>query len=555
MSRGFKLLPVLATALSLAMPLAAAPARQTVCTVTVNSADEKDVFRRHLPEARYRFVELVERGRQDWLASACQAKVSCDVLIVSGHYDGHGEFFSDQLDVREFLPVAELERASCSESCPGLFDRLKEVYLFGCNTLNPLPHSSAAPDMVRSLVRDGHARKDAERLTRTLQATHGDSSRDRMRQVFKHVPAIYGFSSTAPLGPVAASTLDNYFRASGTAAIARGSRNGRLLSHFAPYGMSTARGVTEADPQWQARQDLCRFADDRSSEADKLVFVHQLMQQNLAQGRLHLERIQTLLGTLDAQTRQSPAVAQALAAISDDAATRARFLALAREAEQPEVRVDMIELALGLGWLTQEERREELALLMRQLHLRRPIAAAELNLACRLNQRGELDGALTAPASSGASLEDAGRWAFSACLGSAEGRERTLAGLLSPNEAVVRIAQTYLRHRPVSDPAELRRLAAGIVGMRASAAQQVALEVLGRHYVSDPEVLDMLARLFADTPSPAVQSAIASILIRADAQALAGSPRLLRTLTENRLPSPDGSATLVDALIRRLHAS
>ena len=46
--------------------------RQTVCTVTVNSPDERDVLRRHLPAERYDFVELVERGRSDWLASACR---------------------------------------------------------------------------------------------------------------------------------------------------------------------------------------------------------------------------------------------------------------------------------------------------------------------------------------------------------------------------------------------------------------------------------------------------------------------------------------------------
>ena len=36
--------------------------------------------RRSLPPDEYRFVELVERGRPDWLASACRAGVRCDVL-------------------------------------------------------------------------------------------------------------------------------------------------------------------------------------------------------------------------------------------------------------------------------------------------------------------------------------------------------------------------------------------------------------------------------------------------------------------------------------------
>ena len=88
------------------------------------------------------------------------------MLVISGHYDGGNEFFSDQLEAREFLPVDELERVSCSDSCPGLFSHLKEVYLFGCNTLNPEPQSSASAEIVRSLVREGHSPKEAERQLR-----------------------------------------------------------------------------------------------------------------------------------------------------------------------------------------------------------------------------------------------------------------------------------------------------------------------------------------------------------------------------------------------------
>ena len=115
----------------------------TVCTITVNSSDEKEMFRRYLPEDKFQFVELVERGRPDWLASACQRRVRCDVLVISGHFEGT-EFFSDQVNVSEFLPVEEMERVSCSESCPGLFSQLKEVYLFGCNTLNAEAANRAA---------------------------------------------------------------------------------------------------------------------------------------------------------------------------------------------------------------------------------------------------------------------------------------------------------------------------------------------------------------------------------------------------------------------------
>ena len=112
-----------------------------MCTITVNSPDEKETFQRHLPPGEYRFVELVERGRPDWLASACQQRVACDALIISGHFDGGTEFYTDRLDASEYLSVQEMERASCSDSCPGVFSQLKEVYLFGCNTLKPEPRA------------------------------------------------------------------------------------------------------------------------------------------------------------------------------------------------------------------------------------------------------------------------------------------------------------------------------------------------------------------------------------------------------------------------------
>jgi hypothetical protein len=102
------------------LPLHALADKTTVCTITVNSADERETFRRNLPDDRFRFVELVERGRPDWLASACSAGVRCDVLLISGHFDGGDEFYSDRVDARESLPVDEMERVSCSASCPGL---------------------------------------------------------------------------------------------------------------------------------------------------------------------------------------------------------------------------------------------------------------------------------------------------------------------------------------------------------------------------------------------------------------------------------------------------
>src|SRR3954469_20253442 len=134
--------------------------RQVVCTITVNSADEREAFRRFLPPDRFDFVELVESGRPDWLASSCRRGVECDVLVVSGHFAG-SEFYSSRPETRETLKVDEIGRVQCSGSCD-VFSKLKEVYLFGCDSLKPEPVKSAMPEIVRGLVRAGATSPQAE---------------------------------------------------------------------------------------------------------------------------------------------------------------------------------------------------------------------------------------------------------------------------------------------------------------------------------------------------------------------------------------------------------
>ena len=418
--------------------------KTTVCTITVNSPDEKETFRRNLPSDRFQFVELVERGRPDWLASACRKGIRCDVLLISGHFDDGDEFYSDRLDSRDSLPVAEMQRVSCSDSCPGLFSQLKEVYLFGCNTLNPDALKSASGEIVRSLVRSGHSLEDAERLSRVLAERHAESNRDRMRQIFEDVPVIYGFSSKAPLGPTAASILDRYFQSGAGVEVATGRPSAKLLSLFAPSSMTVAAGMTERDPQAGYRRDLCHFADDRLSAAQKLLFVHRLLGREMAEVRMFLDQLEKYVASLSDADRQTPAVAEVLGAISRDAAARSRYLDFARDADQPAVRVRMIELAAQLGWLAPAERHAEIVRMIEGRLAQGAVGPADVDLVCTLNRGREFDDAAAALGAVHTRANDAGRAAILACLGSREAHARVLQALTSADDAEVQIARVYL---------------------------------------------------------------------------------------------------------------
>ena len=526
--------------------------KRTVCTITVNSPDEREVFRQRLPEDEYEFVELVEHGRPDWLASACRQGVQCDVLVISGHFDSQTEFYSDRLGRRESLAVSEMERASCSDSCPGVFSHLKEVYLFGCNTMNGQPIASTSPEAERSLVRSGHTRAEAQQLARTLDLRHGESSREHMRRIFTNVPAIYGFSGQAPLGPTAAVNLNRYFESASPPELGSGRANPRLLNAFAASSMVMAGGLTEPDPELDYRRDMCRFVDERLSPADRIEFVHDLLRRDMADVRMFLGRIEEVFASLTPAERQAPSYLKARDGIARDEAARDRYLRFAEDADLPRTRARMIELAGSLGWLSPEEQRAELVRMAGDLIARGTIGPSDVDLICSLNDGGRLDHErrLLNPSPSLAARTN--NAAALACLGDVEARAHVLRALTSQDDGEVEIAQVYLGHHPMNDVDEVRQAASGIVRMRGSGAQVRALDTLARHRLSDRQSLSELARLFPATGSVEVQRAIAAVLIRADYQAIP-KPEVARVLSQNRLKSPDG-ADIIDVLIRRLRA-
>ena len=530
---------------------AAAAEKQTVCTITVNSSDEKEAFRRHLSPADYQFVELVERGRPDWLASACRKQVRCDMLIVSGHFNGT-EFFSDRLDTSEFLPVQEMERASCNASCSSLFSHLKEVYLFGCNTLNPETSRTLPSEIERTLVRFGYTPAEADRVSKDQARRYVESNRDVTRRVFPNVPVIYGFSARAPVGPTAGSLLNRSLQPASDRP-GSGGMSRRVLASFSSNSMAAVGGMRAGEAHSSYREEACRFVDERLSPAQKLDFVHAILRRDPPEARIFLDRIERFLPTLSEDERKESPAAEALGAIGRDQAARERFIRFARDTDQAPVRARMMAVARDLGWLSTDDYRAELMQMIGDMLERETVSAADVDLVCTLNDGHLLDGELDRLEPSLRTTNRTGHAAVLACLGSPEYHDQMLVALSSPVDTDVRMAEVYFRHRPITNLAELRGVASSVVRMSGSDAQAHALDVLAQQRLSDRDSLIEVADLFPRAVSLNVQRAIAGILIRSDYQAIA-TPETVRMLRETRMKS-SGGQDIIDILIRRLESA
>ncbi len=549
----FAVSALLLACLAIVWSFDAAAEQKTVCTVTINSSDEKETFQRHLPRDKYRFVELVQRGQPDWLGAACRRGVTCDTLIISGHFDDGTEFYTDRTDDREFLTVLDMQQASCSASCGGLFSRLKDVYLFGCNTLKTEPRHVASAEISRSLVRSGHTQTDAARLSALLNERYGQSNRDRLRHVFKDVPVLYGFSSKAPLGRTAGPLLERYFQSAPAGEVASGRASTSLLSLFGPSSMIAVAGLTDTDPQAGLRRDLCGLADDRPAADRKLAFVHEVLKRDVTEARMFLDHLERFAASIRPAQRLIPETAAALAAIESDHGTRDRFLEFARDADDASVQTRMMALARTLGWLSPQQEQAEFLKMVADRMTRGRLGRNEVDLVCSTQHSGEAGLAQQLLATGAPRPGNVAHSAALACLGSAQGHEQTVRALTSANEDDVGIAQVYLRHRPLGDVGELRAVTAGIGRMTAAGAQVRALETLARQRLADAQSLQAIAGLFPLARSLDVQRAIAGILIRSDTKLLARA-ELARTLRLHRLKSPDGS-DLIDVLIRLLQSA
>jgi hypothetical protein len=279
--------------------------------------------------------------------------------------------------------------------------------------------------------------------------------------------------------------------------------------------MTVTTGLRETDPNADFRAEACRYHDDRLTAAMKLAAIHATMARSMAEARLSLERFEKFFAALDDRAaRSEPAFAGELEALVTDTPLRKRYVALIRDTVDPAVRVRLIALGGEIGWLNPADRRAEQVRMVGDVLMSRA-DFGDVDLICSLNADGSLDAervrlqgvALPAGRAADAAL---------ACLGDGMRRTRTLEALASRDERDVQIVQAYLRHRPITDGAELRAVAMQVAKMDAVPAQVRALETLARLRIGDAAILDELKALSQRTRSPAVKQAIDEVFLRSE---------------------------------------
>lgn len=182
---------------------------KTVCSMTFNSADEKQLFSKHLTPIGYKQVELVPDSKDpNWFKKACESNVSCDILVVSGHFGGL--FFGESSST---ISLAELISAKEKGTCANILDKPKSVFLMGCNTLaSKSPDHRSVNDYLYVLVGDGFPLNLAEEVAASRYLSFGQSMSEFMTSIFNKSQMVAGFDSTGPLGAQAAPKLERAFR-------------------------------------------------------------------------------------------------------------------------------------------------------------------------------------------------------------------------------------------------------------------------------------------------------------------------------------------------------
>lgn len=379
--------------------------KKTVCTATLNSSDEKNIFEKKLAAADFQFVELTlvdqwapeTDKNKSWFDRACESKIKCDIMITSGHFAG--TFFGES---GLTLSSSELESHSCRQDCSGILSNPKEVFLFGCNTLATKEADARTREQyIKVLLDDGFTQAQAEQIAEGRYGLTGEQNKDRMRRSFLNVPYIYGFKTKAPLGPDIAPALANYLDQNQPYANhidqivqnpiqnADNAPNVLLqenLKNIRHQGLSQCAGLSGLnpnDPYYQININMCQFHTLISDLSAKIKFAEGLM--NSKDGAIYLPAIIEYFVSYDGSIQS--AASQALQQFKVNQHSKDLYIKYLPVMKTPVLRSEWLVFGKMMGWISDSDYTQKALSIYSDL-LQLPLNSETSGSVCSLKFKG-----------------------------------------------------------------------------------------------------------------------------------------------------------------------
>lgn len=367
----------------------------TICTITLNSKNEKETFKKHAPPDT-RFIELTsfspvpvnsdqpieEADKVEWFHRACLASQSknhpfkCNAIIVSGHFAE--VFFGDRTQLE--LDMDTMEKHSCMKDCENILRSPEEVFLFGCNTLSGKTRDQRTNEDYYNVLVDhyNYSGAFAERLVQSRYGKAFETNQLRMRSIFARVPHVYGFDSTSPKGPDIEASLDqffknkpDYYQSLANSAVQRMVQNLDFLNSFSKqirpnmalkkalkrWSLTECSGIFPGEPEDQDRNYFCQMVNDNIPIANRLRIMNAAISKNLFR---FYNIVDQFLEAYPPETFDAESM-QAFQEVKGNLAAKRQYLEVLRDKDLDVgfIKANLIALGRNLQWLSPIEVQRE----------------------------------------------------------------------------------------------------------------------------------------------------------------------------------------------------
>lgn len=189
------------------------PNKFTICSITLNSTQERKIFETQVKKSPEKFNPIVEltdfkensSEDKNWFDLACESGIQCDQVVISGHFSNTEKHFfgSSKLD----LELSALEAKSCSKTCDGILSHPYEIFALGCNTLEEV---NVEP--MREFLKAGLTPSEAQAQIEGRGGVFGESNKSALLRAFGgERKQIYGYFASGPSGATVEQFLKKYF--------------------------------------------------------------------------------------------------------------------------------------------------------------------------------------------------------------------------------------------------------------------------------------------------------------------------------------------------------